>query len=147
LESGAVKLRPEPIALKGFVDEYAISVDSLVRKAGLSLTVAVPPSLRVMADQAHFLQALENLIGNAIKYNRRGGRVRVEAGRRGDRVLIRVRDTGIGIPPSHLPRIFDRFYRVNKGAASGATGLGLHIVKKIIEAHGGRISVDSVFGK
>jgi len=77
LESGTVKLKPEPIVLRDFVDEYAMSVDSLVRKAGLTLTVDIAASARVMADQAHFLHALENLIGNAIKYNRKGGRVRV----------------------------------------------------------------------
>jgi two-component system phosphate regulon sensor histidine kinase PhoR len=147
LESGTDKLKLEPIALRDFVTEYICSVEALARKAGVSVTPRIPPTTRVRADQLYFLQVLENLVGNAIKYNRRGGWVRVEAVRRGDFVHLTVRDNGIGIPAASVPRIFDRFYRVNKGAASGATGLGLHIVQKIVEAHGGRIWVESKLGR
>ena len=147
LESGADKLKPEPIALRSFVSEYLGSVDALARKAGVSLSHRIPRTTRVLADQGFFLQVVDNLVGNAIKYNGRGGWVRVEAVRRGAFVHLTVRDNGIGIPPASVPRIFDRFYRVNKGAASGATGLGLHIVRKIVEAHGGRIWVESRLGR
>ena len=147
LESGVVKLRLEPIGLADFVLEYAGSVQPLTRRAGVELRWRIPSSLRVLADQGYFLQVLENLIGNAIKYNRKGGWVRIEAARLCGFVELVVRDNGIGISPTHLPRIFDRFYRVNKGAASGATGLGLHIVRKIIEAHGGVIWAESKLGR
>jgi two-component system phosphate regulon sensor histidine kinase PhoR len=147
LESGTDKLKPETIPLRDFVTDYIGSVESLARKAGVSLSARIPRTTRITADQGFFLQVLENLVGNAIKYNRRGGRVRVQAVRRGAFVHLTVRDNGIGIPAASVPRIFDRFYRVNKGAASGATGLGLHIVKKIVEAHGGRIWVESRLGR
>jgi two-component system phosphate regulon sensor histidine kinase PhoR len=92
---------------------------------------------------------LVNLVDNAVKYNRRGGEVHVELARRADQVVIEVRDTGIGIPEAALPRIFERFYRVDKGRSreEGGTGLGLAIVKHAAQAHGGRVEVESEPGQ
>jgi two-component system, OmpR family, phosphate regulon sensor histidine kinase PhoR len=147
LDSGSDRLKLEPLALRPFVAEYLKSVEPLARKARVTLSMRVPKAAVAQADPAYFLQVLENLVGNAIKYNRSGGWVRVEVAFADGRLRLTVRDNGIGIMPSHLPRVFDRFYRVNKGAAAGATGLGLHIVKRIVEAHGGRIWAESRFAK
>jgi two-component system phosphate regulon sensor histidine kinase PhoR len=94
-------------------------------------------------------QAVVNLIDNAIKYSETGSLVRLELSRERDEILIRVRDSGIGIPVEHLPRIFERFYRVDKSRSRklGGTGLGLSIVKHIVQVHGGRVSVESTPGK
>lgn len=99
---------------------------------------------------AHFLeQALVNLVDNAIKYSGSGGTVRVRARQAGSEVEIRVEDEGIGIPGSHLPRLFERFYRVDKSRSrkEGGTGLGLAIVKHIVQAHGGSVDVESAVGR
>ncbi len=90
-----------------------------------------------------------NLLDNAIKYNRRGGQVRVSVRRAGPEVLLEVTDTGIGIPADALPRIFERFYRVDKGRSrgEGGTGLGLAIVKHAAQSHGGRVEVQSTVGE
>jgi two-component system phosphate regulon sensor histidine kinase PhoR len=105
------------------------------------LTVEVSPQL--------LEQAVANLLDNAIKYSEPGGRVRVSADRAEEEAVVRVADTGCGIPAEHLPRIFERFYRVDKGRSRklGGTGLGLAIVKHIAQAHGGRASVESTVGE
>ena len=92
---------------------------------------------------------MENLISNAIHYNRSGGEVRVSVNREGDASVLRVSDTGLGIDSEDLPHIFERFYRADKSRsrAQGRTGLGLAITKAIVEAHGGTIVVESQFGK
>ena len=90
-----------------------------------------------------------NVIDNAIKYTPRGGEVHASLARVGKRAVIRVTDTGIGIPADDLPHVFDRFYRVDKARsrATGGTGLGLSIVKQIVQMHGGAISASSEEGK
>ena len=90
-----------------------------------------------------------NLVDNAVKFSEPGAVVQVEAQREGPQVIIRVRDQGPGIPPEHLPRIFERFYRVDAGRSRkiGGSGLGLAIVKHIALAHGGRVTVTSSPGK
>jgi signal transduction histidine kinase len=118
--------------------------------AGVELDLAcVPDDLVVRGDAFHLKQAVINLVDNAVKYNRRGGRVDISAGARDGQVVISVRDTGIGIPPEHLPHIFDRFYRVDKSRSreKGGSGLGLAIVKKIAEDHGGTATVESITGE
>ena len=90
-----------------------------------------------------------NLLDNAIKYNRPDGRVDVRLGREDGHIVLEVADTGIGIPAESLPRIFERFYRVDKGRAreEGGTGLGLAIVKHVAQVHGGQVDVESRAGK
>jgi two-component system phosphate regulon sensor histidine kinase PhoR len=90
-------------------------------------------------------QAVINLVGNAIKYSDRQSSVQIEAERQDDTVKIRVRDRGCGIAREHLPRLFERFYRVDKARSRslGGTGLGLAIVKHIVQAHGGTVTVSS----
>ena len=108
-----------------------------------------PDDLRARINAPLLEQALVNLVDNAIKYSETNREVRVEAERAGAAVIIRVRDQGSGIKPEHLPRLFERFYRVDSGRSrqSGGTGLGLAIVKHIAQAHGGKVTVESTPGK
>jgi two-component system phosphate regulon sensor histidine kinase PhoR len=105
----------------------------------------IEPDCRLTADRDLLFQALANLLDNAIKYTPAGGRVRVRVGAEGERAVLEVEDTGVGIEPAEQERIFERFYRVEKDRsdASGSTGLGLAICRHIILNHRGRIWVES----
>ena len=104
----------------------------------------IPETTRASADPDRLRQVMYNLIHNAVKYNQEGTVV-TSASPEGSRLRISVADTGVGIPEQDLSRIFERFYRVDKARSreQGGTGLGLSIVKHIVEAHGGRVSVES----
>jgi two-component system phosphate regulon sensor histidine kinase PhoR len=146
---------------EGFVPELvAVEVDALVREVtdawseravekDLSLATRVEPGLRVRADRRLLQQALSNLVENAIKYVPSGREVRVEGHAVSGGVELSVADTGDGIPREDQPRIFERFYRVEKGRARdrGGTGLGLAIVKHVAEVHGGHVEVESAAGR
>ncbi len=104
-----------------------------------SLPADLPP---VLADEDRITQVLVNLVANAIQYTPQGGDVTIAAARQSDTVLISVKDSGIGIPPEHLPNLFTRFYRVDKSRsrqAGGGSGIGLTIARHLVEAHGGQI--------
>lgn len=113
----------------------------------ISLNLDLPPDLPlILADEDRAIQILTNLTGNALQYTPEGGQVAISVKRIHDEVEISIHDTGIGIPPEHLPRIFDRFYRVDKSRsrqAGGGSGIGLTIARALVEAHGGRIWVES----
>lgn len=117
--------------------------------AGITLTTSLAPGLSIRAHSSRILRLITNLVDNAIKYNRPHGRVTVETLRLSDRVRLVVRDTGIGIPPEHHERIFERFYRIDKGRSRrlGGTGLGLSIVKHLVQLYGGDIHFDSIPGE
>jgi two-component system phosphate regulon sensor histidine kinase PhoR len=104
---------------------------------------------RVLGDRYRINQALTNLVDNAIKYTLEKGTIKIESRDKGELVEIAVIDNGMGILPNDLPRIFERFYTVDKGRSRelGGTGLGLSIVRHIIEAHGGKVNVQSQLGK
>lgn len=113
----------------------------------LSLRVAVATGVpSVIADASRILQVLANLIGNAVKFVDPGGSITVGAELCDEEVVIRVTDTGAGIAPEHLPHIFDRYWEARGGARTRGSGLGLTIARGIVEAHGGRIQVESVAG-
>jgi signal transduction histidine kinase len=119
---------------------------------GIALRLIAPSvalrTLVIEADEAQLGEALENLLSNALKYTPPGGAVTVSLEQGGPEVLIHVRDTGIGVPADDLPRLFERFYRVNSAAhrAQEGTGLGLSIVKVIMERHGGAVRAVSAPG-
>lgn len=117
------------------------------QEAGIALSASCSKALEVNANRDQFEQVLVNLVDNAIKYTPRGGSVIVSMSQTPDATNVKVIDTGIGILSKDLPRLFERFYRVDKGRSrsSGGTGLGLSIVKHIVEAHGGMVTVESEF--
>ena len=150
LESGDKDLPKERVDLKRFA---ADTCDMLRLHASLKdVTItfnATDESCFVLGNPDRVRQMLINLIENAIKYNKDGGRVNVSVQAAGDNVNFTCADTGIGIPEEHLPRLFERFYRVDKGRSRsmGGTGLGLAIVKHIVNSLGGMIEVQSKFGE
>ena len=103
----------------------------------------------VVGDAERIQQVIINIITNAIKYNKPQGAIYITGGTEGEKVFLRVEDTGIGVPKEDLKRLFERFYRVDKARSreSGGTGLGLAIAKQIVESHGGSIGFDSEYGK
>jgi two-component system phosphate regulon sensor histidine kinase PhoR len=148
LESGRVTLNLQPLSLQSVVGKVLDDFKS--QASAKSVTLAnQTPGLKVNADAVRLEQVLSNLVDNAIKYGRSGGRVTVGA-RSGDgRVEIFVQDDGPGIPAEALERVFERFFRVDKGRSreQGGTGLGLAIVKHIVQSHGGMVWVESETGK
>jgi two-component system phosphate regulon sensor histidine kinase PhoR len=150
IESGEYRWRRDSVDVVALVRRAEGLVAPLAQRKQIALRCAgTIPALHVIADAEKLMQVLLNLLDNALKYTDEGGAVDVEV-EAGDGVaVIRVRDTGIGIPPADQPRIFERFYRVDRARsrALGGTGLGLSIVKHIVEAHGGTVGVESRLGK
>jgi two-component system, OmpR family, phosphate regulon sensor histidine kinase PhoR len=146
-ESGASPLEKEETSLSAFLSRVAGPYRPEASRMGKTLDVAAGEG-RIRADLRKLALALSNLIDNAMKYGKDGGRVTLTAHIEGDACLFEVADDGPGISPEHLPRIFERFYRVDKGRSRkpGGTGLGLSIAKHIVESHGGMIRVESRLG-
>jgi heavy metal sensor kinase len=135
--------------LSSLVQQVAEDMRPLAEARGLSLVVAVDGPLPICGDELRLRQVCYNLLDNAIKYTPAGGTIALRAERKDQAVIITIQDTGIGIPPEHLPHVFDRFYRVDKARsrAEGGTGLGLSIAQSIVAAHGGRIELISAPGQ
>ncbi|MFA6435496.1 MAG: ATP-binding protein [Elusimicrobiales bacterium] len=148
-ESGRVRLEKTTLEVKALVDEIARNLGAIAAGKAVSFLNLVPEALRVNADRDKLSQVLINLLDNAVKYNREGGKITISAGAQGPVVKISVEDTGPGIPPEHLPRLFERFYRVDKARSRdlGGTGLGLSIMKHLVELHGGSVGVESSAGR
>jgi two-component system phosphate regulon sensor histidine kinase PhoR len=146
-ESGAVPLEKEETPLSAFLSRVADQHRSSAEQAGKTLEVSAGDGA-FRADLRKLALALSNLIDNALKYGKEGGRVTLSGRIEGDACLLEVADDGPGISPEHLPRIFERFYRADKGRSRelGGTGLGLSITKHIVESHGGILRVESRFG-
>ena len=151
IETKEFQLKLEVVSVRDFIDDVTDFVKDLAEKKKISLSRnEIPSSLSVQADRSYFQQILINLLDNAIKYTPEGGRVTISA-IEGDSKDIQflIEDNGIGIPKEDLSRVFERFYRVDKGRSKemGGTGLGLSIVKHLVQAHGGRVWVESQPGK
>ncbi len=148
VESGDYKLRLQRIKASTLVEEAVGSLTGLVLDSDLTLEAGEIADEPVMADLDALSQVFGNLVENAMKYGKTGGRVVVGARRRDTMMEFYVQDFGPGIPYEHLPRIFERFYRVDKARSreSGGTGLGLAIAKHIVQAHGGDIRCESELG-
>jgi two-component system, OmpR family, phosphate regulon sensor histidine kinase PhoR len=144
IESGVLRLDVREARLHQIVRETFNALSSKAESCGVTLVNEVGTEATVRADARRLEQMLLNLVENAIKFSRRGGAVR-DRHERGSRDLIGVEDTGEGIPAEHLPRIFERFYRVDRARSRelGGTGLGLAIVKHLARAHGGEVGVRS----
>lgn len=150
IESKEFELKIEPFSLKELVEEVVYILKRSADKKLQNLEVHLHSAdARVLGDKYRINQALTNLVDNAIKYTPEKGKIKIESRDKGELVEIAVIDNGMGIPPNDLPRIFERFYRVDKGRSRelGGTGLGLSIVKHIIEAHGETVNAQSQLGK
>ena len=149
IDSGGLKLNLEALSLNNLLEEQVKRLLPLARENGIEINLTMKDELMISGDSVKLQQVIYNVIDNAIKYTPRGGEVETELARSGRKAIIRIADTGIGIPAGDLPHIFDRFYRVDKARsrATGGTGLGLSIVKQTVLQHGGNISAQSVEGK
>jgi heavy metal sensor kinase len=144
-DAAQAPLDREPVDLRAVVQEVCLTLSSVADEngVGLALTPGVP--VVVSGDQTRLTQLVVNLVDNALTYTPRGGLVTVTVEQNSRHAILRVADTGIGIAAEHLPHLFERFYRVDpsRSRAAGKTGLGLSICQWIVQAHGGKIAVES----
>ena len=148
IESGRLTLDRRPVAPQDLLSSASKRMRLQAERAGLNLRVECPPDLpKVEIDLQRLEQVLVNLIHNAVKFTRAGGEILLVAETGNGEVRFAVQDTGIGIPAEDVSRIFERFYRVDKSRTGSGTGLGLSIAKHIVEAHKGRIWVESIEGQ
>jgi len=146
-ESGMIKLVHETVALPELIDQCITMVEPKAAQAGVTVTAQIDPGLReIVADPLRLKQILLNLLANAIKFNGKGGFVKMQVRTSGNCVLISVRDTGRGIAPEKMGHLFDPYYQAAHGDQGIGTGLGLSIVRHLAQLHGGSISVESVPG-
>jgi signal transduction histidine kinase len=142
LEGGGDTLRKERVATAALFERVRARHERSAQLTGVRFSTSIADGAEyIEGDPDRLEQALQNLAANALRHTPEAGEVRLEASADGDRVHVRVRDTGAGIPPEHLQLIFDRFYKADTSRkAAGGSGLGLSIVKAIIERHGGTIT-------
>jgi two-component system phosphate regulon sensor histidine kinase PhoR len=135
-------------ALRPLLEEAADCCRHSAQNKQIPLTIDCPAELTAPVNPSLFIQAIVNLLDNAVKYSQPERPVRIRACREGQMVRIEVQDEGCGIAREHLPRIFERFYRADKARSRslGGTGLGLAIVKHIMAAHNGSVQVNSTLG-
>jgi PAS domain S-box-containing protein len=146
ITQGRISLRKEQVYLSETIQRAVESTRPVIERRGLRLTVALAPDpIRVEGDAVRLEQVFVNLLSNAAKYTDSGGRIDVTTERLGDEVAIRVRDTGIGIAPEMLPRVWDLFAQADRGLdrAQGGLGIGLTVTRRLVELHGGRIEASS----
>ena len=145
LESGEVPLHLEPVTLAPLVDRVFSEISVGRALTDIELRADLAADLLVEADEERIHQVVFNLVDNAVRFTPPGGSVDVTAVREDERIVIAVADTGVGIAPQHLPRLFERFYRADAARSrdGGGTGIGLAIAREIVEGHGGRITAES----
>jgi two-component system phosphate regulon sensor histidine kinase PhoR len=148
LESKEIMLKKSRLELKQEVDSVISGFKSQLKKKGIEVRNELPADIAITADRDRLEQVITNLLDNAIKFNKEKGSVRIYGEEVNGRVKVTVEDSGVGIPVKDIPRIFERFYRVDKARSRelGGTGLGLSIVKHIIELHSGIVGVESTEG-
>jgi PAS domain S-box-containing protein len=146
LELGKVKLDPQRIDLRGLLERTVAAMHGLAAEKELQIDPVLPPSaLMVDADEARLQQVVVNLLNNAIKYTPAGGSIWIKASQEGDDIVCRIQDTGIGIPPAMLPRLFELFTQAEEGESmrEGGIGMGLALVRQLVELHGGTVQAKS----
>ncbi len=149
-ESGRVTLSFANLDLRRFAAETVRDLAPLAADRGITLTASEPGApVYVFADSGRLQQVMHNLLENALRYTDPGGRIQVRIAAAPGEALLEVSDTGLGIPEADLPYVFERFFRSKRSrrAYPGGSGLGLSIVRWIVEAHKGRVTVESVVGK
>ena len=145
LEGGGVEIETAEVPVSWLFERVAERHGVVTSQRGITMTTTIEPGAElVRGDGRRLEQALQNLVANAVRHTPDGGRVTVTASRVDGGVRLRVEDTGPGIPPEHLPLVFDRFYKIDQARSSGSgSGLGLSIVKAIVERHGARVSASA----
>ena len=146
IESGQMPIRLMPSPLLPVVASTVEQLESLAESKQQAVTVDVPADIVVLADDAQIQRALKNIVHNAIKFTPTGGHIHIAARRSGAEAVLAVSDDGPGVPPEDVPRVFERFFQVDRARREG-TGLGLAIVRHIVRAHGGRTWAESVEGE
>ncbi|HTY08077.1 MAG TPA: ATP-binding protein [Candidatus Edwardsbacteria bacterium] len=150
LETGNIRLNRQPVKVRQLIDQAMDAVGQQIRSRGMRVAVPSDPALELMinVDEERMTTALVNLLDNAVKFAPEKSTITVAAAASPGSVKLSVSDEGPGIPPEHLPRLFERFYRVDKSRSRdlGGTGLGLSIVKHVAETHGGSVGVTSDVG-
>ncbi len=148
IESGHLAIQRQPEALPDLLERVLAMVRDAARERNVVVRNALAPALpEVHVDAGRVVQVLANLIANAVKFTESGGVITVSAAVAGSEVVVDVHDTGVGIPPEHLPHIFDRYWHARRSARTAGTGLGLAIARGIVEEHGGRLWVESTEGE
>ena len=148
-DAGQDAMKREPVNLKDLVQETYAESTVIASEKSISVTLTNTEDAVILGDAERLRQMLLNLIDNAVKYNRINGKIAISLTRQNGQAKISVADTGIGIPGREIPRIFDRFYRVDRARSRelGGSGLGLSIVQWIVQAHHGTINVASEINK
>jgi signal transduction histidine kinase len=145
-ESGAIKLHLERTSIAELLKSAAELYELVAEEKRIKVTVNSTSTCEAVVDAVRMRQVFANLLDNAIKYTPEGGAVDVSCSEENGRIIVRVRDTGIGIPAEEQPRIWERLYRGDKSRSQRGLGLGLSLVKAFVEAHHGEVSVRSVSG-
>jgi two-component system CheB/CheR fusion protein len=146
ITQGKITLKKKPVALADVVTRAVDTARPLIESRGHALTVSLPAAtVQLEADEARLAQVLGNLLGNAAKFTPSGGSIWLTAERVGDELVLRVRDTGAGLPAALLPHVFDLFVQGDGSpdAARGGLGIGLTVVRRLVELHGGRVEARS----
>jgi two-component system phosphate regulon sensor histidine kinase PhoR len=150
IESGTIELTQERVDIVPIIDHVSVALKALADKKEIQLETDINGEElpHIQGDASKIESVITNLVNNAIKFTPEQGKVKISAEHQGEELVIRVSDSGIGIPKTDLLKIFDRFYRVYRpGTEIQGTGLGLAIVKQIITMHNGRVEVDSEEGE
>jgi signal transduction histidine kinase len=146
-EVGALRLSREPVELADVVRDAVALYADVAEDKGISMETRTAPGVCARADRSRMRQVAANLLDNAIKYTPAGGRVEIETRQEDGQAVLAVRDTGVGIPPEELPRIWERLYRGDRSRSERGLGLGLSLVRAVVEAHGGRVEALSAPGQ
>lgn len=146
IESGQMPVRLTPTDLRDIIQTSIEPLESLAENKKQMITLSVPEGITVLVDDTQIRRAIKNILHNAIKFSPEGGSIHVAASTTGDEAILAITDSGPGIAADDLPRIFERFFQVDRARSDG-TGLGLAIVRHIVKAHGGRTWADSVEGE
>ncbi len=149
LESGRARLTFQAVDMRQVIDDAVAVIQPQAEEHDLELLLDVPPTLPpILGDEKRMKQVLLNLASNAVKYNREGGQIRITASANEEEIQIAVSDTGRGVRPEDMDKLFDKFQRIEETESSAkGTGLGLPITKQLIEIHGGQMEVTSEWGQ